>query len=89
MKNSLQWKHLHDEGELMAGGHNTTPSPSHTQALASSSFRTKTTDEEEFCRIWRGKKMPNPEEDRHANRSEKSSFKSVESDQLQIDPCTS
>jgi hypothetical protein len=30
--------------------------------------------------------MPNPEEDRHVNRSEKSSFKSVESDQFQIGP---
>jgi hypothetical protein len=30
--------------------------------------------------------MPNPEEDRHANRSEKSSFKPVESDQFQIGP---
>jgi hypothetical protein len=70
----------------MAGGHNTSPSPSHTQALASSSFRTKTTDEEELLSNMGGKKMPNPEEDRHANRSEKSSFKPVESDQFQIGP---
>ena len=32
--------------------------------------------------------MPNPEEDRHANRSEKSSFKPAESDQFQIGPRT-
>jgi hypothetical protein len=50
----------------MAGGHNTSPSPSHTQALASSSFRTKTTDEEELLSNMGGKKMPNPEEDRPA-----------------------
>jgi hypothetical protein len=30
--------------------------------------------------------MPNSEEDRHANRSEKSSFKPVESDKFQIGP---
>jgi hypothetical protein len=68
------------------GGHNTSPSPSHTQALVSSSFRTKTTDEEELLSNMGGKKMPNSEEDRHANRSEKSSFKPVESDQFQIGP---
>ena len=33
-----------------------------------------------------GKKMTNPEEDRHANRSEQSSFKPAESDQFQIGP---
>jgi hypothetical protein len=32
--------------------------------------------------------MPNPEEDRHPNRSEKSPFKPVESDQFQIGPRT-
>ena len=30
--------------------------------------------------------MPNPEEDRHANRPKKSSFKPAESDQFQIGP---
>ena len=32
--------------------------------------------------------MPNPEEDRHANRPKKSSFKPAESDQFQIGPRT-
>ena len=44
MKNSLQWRHLHDEGKLMAGGHNTTPTPCRSQALSSSISRTKTKD---------------------------------------------
>ena len=64
--------------------------PPHRQATLkltpNSSFRTKTTDEEELLLNMGKKKMPNPEEDRHANRSEKSSFKPVESDQFQIGP---
>jgi hypothetical protein len=64
--------------------------PTHRQAtlklFASLSFRTKTTDEEELLLNMGGKKMPNPEEEGHANRSEKSSFKPVESDEFQIGP---
>jgi hypothetical protein len=64
--------------------------PAHRQAtlklFASSSFRTKTTDEEELLSNMGRKRMRDPKEVRHANRSEKSSFKPVESDQFQIGP---
>jgi len=39
-----------------------------------------------FCRIWEGRKCRIQQENRHTNRSEKSSFKPVESDQFQIGP---
>ncbi len=87
MKNSLHWRHLHDEGELMAGGATT---PAHRPATLKLSLarhsEQKPQMKKNFCRIWEGRKYRIQQEDRPANRSEKSSFKSVESDQLQIGP---
>jgi hypothetical protein len=70
MKNSLQWRHLHDEGKLMAGGHNTTPTPCRSQALSSSISRTKTKDGRRSLPL----------------STQKSPFKPVESGQFQIGP---
>ena len=90
IKNSLQWRHLHDEGELMAGPqHQPTAKP-----LSSSCYYLPIQNKNQsrrrtFCVEAERKKMPDPEEDPPGPSTQKSAFKPVDSDQFQIGPRTS
>ena len=84
-KNSLQWRHLHDEGELMAGA----TTPAYRQALSSSwslTIQNKNKSRRRtFCVEVGRKKMPDPEEDPAGSSAQKSAFRPVDSGQFQID----